>query len=570
MPLRTTLRRLRSLESIVAQTARRDLQRRRVRRLDAAVAAPGMIESVQFDAPALHRSRELPARTVPLRSPREHSQELIEQVQALLHGAGIPTADFLVHTAADRTLGIRAEHWSRATELIAKNLDQVLVGTGARRAGTALYSPHPDEEDVERSPIIYVLAPAVSRHRGRVVKRYGFETALRLHRWNYDAETGGYTAARWNPRAVQLSASAFRTTPLPPLGHGEPSSPAPVAGPAHIAGEDPLDPLAQTPLMAVDFPIDVVYTWVDGTDPQWIARKRAAAEQNTGERMSEAAAADLRFVAHDELRHSLRSLEQYAPWVRHIYLVTDRQRPEWLREDHPRITVVDHTEIAPEGSLLPSFNSQAIEANLHRIEGLSEHFIYFNDDVFLSSPIAPDLFFHPNGIASMYLSKAHVGPGEPIQAEPASDSAGKNARALVREVSGRRVSRKLFHTPFALQRSVSQEIEHRWPEVVQATRDSQFRRIDDITLSGALHMNYAYATGRAVTHSIRYRYLNVGSAGAAKKLRRLHKDRDVLQTFCLNEATQELPPEVIDQQVRDFLAHRFPDVSSFEKLDAAV
>lgn len=564
MSLRTALRRLRSLESIVAQTARRDLQRRRVRRLDAVVTAPGMIERAVLDAPALHRARELPVRTVPLRSPREHAQELVEQVQTLLHDAGIPTADFLVHTAADRTLGIREEHWPRAVALISQSLDHVLVGTGARRAGTALYSSRPDVTDVERAGFVHLLAPAVSRHAGRVVKRYGFETALRLHRWDLNAETGDYTAARWNPRAVQLSPGAFRTTPLPALGDGS-SDPGPSDSPLGFAEEGTLDPLALTPLMAVDFPIDVVYTWVDGTDPEWIARKRAALEANTGERMAEAAAADLRFVAHDELRHSLRSLELYAPWVRHVYLVTDRQRPGWLREDHPGISVVDHAEIAPEGTHLPSFNSQAIEANLHRIEGLSEHFLYFNDDVFLSSPVTPDLFFHPNGIASMYLSKAQVSPGVPVQGEPASDSAGKNARALVREVSGRRISRKLFHTPFALQRSVSEEIEQRWPEIVQATRDSQFRRIDDVTLAGALHMNYAYATGRAVTHGIRYRYLNVGAAGSAKKLRGLQKDRDVLQTFCLNEATQELPADVIDQRVRSFLARRFPDISSFEE-----
>ena len=259
--------------------------------------------------------------------------------------------------------------------------------------------------------------------------------------------------------------------------------------------------------------------------------------------MSDDAAADLRFIAHDELRHSLRSLEQYAPWVRHVYIVTDRQRPEWLRNDDPWVTVVDHTEIAPPGTALPTFNSQAIEANLHRIDGLSENFLYFNDDVFLSSPVSPELFFSPNGIASMYLSRAKVANGAPVLGEPASDSAGKNARAIVDEVCGRRVARKLFHTPFPLRRSVSFEIENRWPDVVQKTRQSSFRHLEDVTLSGALHMNYAYATGRAVTRGIRYRYVNIGSESCAKKLDSLLQDRHVLQTFCLNEASQELLPK---------------------------
>jgi hypothetical protein len=318
--------------------------------------------------------------------------------------------------------------------------------------------------------------------------------------------------------------------------------------------------------MEVDFPIDAVYTWVDGTDPEWLERKRTALEANLGHRMPEAAAEDLRFVGHDELKHSLRSLEQYAPWVRHVYLVTDGQRPEWLREDSDWVTVVDHRDIAPPGTNLPTFNSQAIEANIHRIEGLSEHFLYFNDDMFLSSPVPPELFFHANGLASMYLSRAQVAPGEPVEGEPAPDAAGKNARTLVEQVSGRRLSRKLFHAPYALRRSVSYEIEERWPEIVQRTRDSQFRRLEDVTLAGGLHLNYSYATARAVTRKIRYRYVGIGETTAATELERLMKDRDSLQTFCLNDAVQELPADVVDRQVRQFLAKRFPDIGSFEKL----
>ena len=319
--------------------------------------------------------------------------------------------------------------------------------------------------------------------------------------------------------------------------------------------------------MEVTFPIDAVYTWVDGTDPAWLARKRAALETVSGERMPEAAADDLRFVGHDELRYSLRSLELYAPWIRHVYIVTDGQRPEWLREDTDWISIVDHRDIAPAGSALPTFNSQAIETNLHRIEGLSEHFLYFNDDMFLSSPVPPDLFFHANGLSSVYLSRAHVAPGPPLGGEPAPDAAGKNARTLIEEICGRRLARKLFHAPYALKRSVSYEIEERWPDVIDRTRDSQFRRLHDVTLAGGLHLNYAYAVGKAVTRKIRYRYVGIGELAAKSELERLMRDKDSLQTFCLNDAIQEIPPEVSDRQVREFLARRFPDVGSFERLE---
>lgn len=558
--MRTTWRRARRLESLVTATARRDLQKRRIRRLDAAVTLPNVVVRARLDAPLPYRNRELPARAVPLRSPREHAEELLSQVLELLSEHSVPHARFRASSAASSTVSIPQEDWTRATMLVSERLDQMLTGTGsgtggdAADAGDALYSASPSPEVIADSRELHLLAPAVTLHEGRVIARYGFEAAVRLVRWDR-AEDGRYTAARWNPFTEYLDPEAFQPV--------DEAAPAPDPVPS-TAPEDALAPLRQTALLDVDFPIDVVYTWVDGTDPEWLARKRAALEADSGHGMTEDAAADLRFVAHDELRHSLRSLERYAPWVRHVYLVTDRQRPAWLREDHPRLTVVDHTDIAPAGTTLPTFNSQAIEANLHRIEGLSEHFLYFNDDVFLSSLVTPDLFFNPNGIASMYMSRAHVAPGAPVDGEPASDSAGKNARSLVREATGRRVSRKLFHTPFALRRSVSAEIEERWPEVVAATRDAQFRRIEDVTLSGALHMNYAFATGRAVTRGIRYRYVNVGTPDAAERLAGLEQDRDVLQTFCLNESTQEIDPAVIDSQVRSFLRRRFPDVSSFE------
>ncbi|WP_394216749.1 Stealth CR1 domain-containing protein [Brachybacterium vulturis] len=553
MTMRTAWRRLRHLESLAVRTVSRDIAKRRMRRSDTALDRTATAVTTRFDAPLPYRVRELPARSVELSSPRDHALKLLERVRTVLQNNDVPRAEARVSTAAPNTIALRAHDWVAAANLLSREIQTLLIGIGGITAGASEFVRQPSVQALEGAAVLHLLDPAVTLHAGRVISRYGFESAVRLERWD-PTEEGRYTAAIWNPRTELLAPEAFRIV----LDvNAEPTA-------SSTAAEDAAAALQQTALLDVDFPIDVVYTWVDGTDPVWLARKRDALETDAGERMTEDAAADLRFVAHDELRHSLRSLEQYAPWVRHVYLVTDRQRPAWLREDHPRLTIVDHKDIAPAGTRLPSFNSQAIEANLHRIEGLSEHFLYFNDDVFLSSPVTPDLFFNPNGIASMYMSRAHVGPGAPVQGEPASDSAGKNARALVREATGRRVSRKLFHAPFALRRSVSYEIEERWPDVVAATRDAQFRRIDDVTLSGALHMNYAFATGRAVTRGIRYRYANVGAHDAAARLSGLERDRDVLQTFCLNESTHEIDPVTLDHQVRSFLHRRFPDTSSFE------
>ncbi|XP_037073450.1 N-acetylglucosamine-1-phosphotransferase subunits alpha/beta-like [Pollicipes pollicipes] len=105
------------------------------------------------------------------------------------------------------------------------------------------------------------------------------------------------------------------------------------------------------------------------------------------------AVAPSRFADSQELRYSLRSLERFAPWVRRVYLVTNGQIPDWLALDSARLTLVTHEEIFPDASHLPTFSSPAIEAHLHRITGLSERFLYFNDDVLLGRPVWPEDFY---------------------------------------------------------------------------------------------------------------------------------------------------------------------------------
>jgi hypothetical protein len=104
-----------------------------------------------------------------------------------------------------------------------------------------------------------------------------------------------------------------------------------------------------------------------------------------------------RFRDIDELRYSLRSLEQHASFIRRIYLVTDNQVPSWLNLTNPRLTIVSHRDIFPNATHLPSFSSPAIESHLHRIPGLSKRFLYFNDDVMLGRNIHLDDFITSRG-----------------------------------------------------------------------------------------------------------------------------------------------------------------------------
>ncbi|EEC02036.1 hypothetical protein IscW_ISCW000548 [Ixodes scapularis] len=98
-----------------------------------------------------------------------------------------------------------------------------------------------------------------------------------------------------------------------------------------------------------------------------------------------------------ELKYSLRSLQKHAPWVRRVFVVTNGQIPSWLNLDNPRITIVTHEEIFRNLSHLPTYSSPAIETHLHCIPGLSQRFIYLNDDVMFGKEVWPEDFYTHTG-----------------------------------------------------------------------------------------------------------------------------------------------------------------------------
>ncbi|KAL4165288.1 hypothetical protein KRP22_004017 [Phytophthora ramorum] len=166
-------------------------------------------------------------------------------------------------------------------------------------------------------------------------------------------------------------------------------------------------------------PIDVVYTWVNGTDPRWKAEKefwhKHWIASLTGQPLpvwgqeaevkgKDDSNSDNRFRDNEELRYSLRSLEKYAPWVRHIFVVTDGQIPSWLDIESPKLSIIKHRDIFSNESHLPVFSSPAIEWNLDNVPGLSDMFLYFNDDVFLGSPVRPEDFVSQAGVQKAYFA----------------------------------------------------------------------------------------------------------------------------------------------------------------------
>lgn len=133
-------------------------------------------------------------------------------------------------------------------------------------------------------------------------------------------------------------------------------------------------------------PIDFVIPWVDGGDPVWRAER--AKYNATGQEDN----AECRFRDWGLLRYWFRGVERFAPWVRKVHFITWGHLPGWLKTDHPKLHIVKHEDYIPK-EYLPTFSSHPLEINLHRIGGLTERFVYFNDDMFLIRPVEPGVFF---------------------------------------------------------------------------------------------------------------------------------------------------------------------------------
>lgn len=136
--------------------------------------------------------------------------------------------------------------------------------------------------------------------------------------------------------------------------------------------------------------IDFVMIWVDGNDPNWQKEKaKYDISVNKGKQGDDK---DVRYRDWENLQYWFRGVEKFAPWVNKIHFVTWGHLPEWLDTSNPKLHIVNHKDYIPE-EYLPTFNSHTIELNLHRIEGLSEQFVYFNDDMFVTGNVTPEDFF---------------------------------------------------------------------------------------------------------------------------------------------------------------------------------
>lgn len=312
-------------------------------------------------------------------------------------------------------------------------------------------------------------------------------------------------------------------------------------------------------------PIDVVYTWVDGNDPDFQRELRQYARTEFSR--DAFIAGQRRFRDNDELRHSLRSLETNAPWLGRVFLVTNGQVPRWLKRDHPRLLLVTHRELFPNPAHLPTFNSAAIETHLHRIPDLSRRFLYLNDDMFFGNRVKPTDFLPPSGMTKIWVDPWQL-PESRTEGDLVSRWLAYN-RNLLREAFGERKFPSVAHAPILYDREVLAEVEAQWPDEFERTSAQRFRT-DEMALVHVLYAHFLAAQGKCefFTRPDEHHSLVLFRPPlheTLKTLKRLRRSRPPF--FCIND-DWDSDDDTVSGILVEYLESYFPKPSSFERPEA--
>ena len=310
--------------------------------------------------------------------------------------------------------------------------------------------------------------------------------------------------------------------------------------------------------------IDLVYLWVDGSDPEWIAKRNAFL--GNMEEVSELNCKG-RYADNDELKYSLRSIEKYAPWIRKIFIVTNNQTPGWLDIANPKVKIIDHKDIVPPENL-PCFNPRVVEYCLYKIPDLSEHFLYANDDMFMNRTVAPGSFFTDDGFPIIRLCRRPFRRltlffKEKALKKPMSNhnQAIRNSAELVEKKYGIYYNGKPHH-------NIDAYLKSDWQKTVEQTFKNEFAAVmGNNLMRGATDIERVLFSYVALTE--KRGHLSCSSRKVAfhahidNENHYKNFDKYNPMMFCMNDS--QYAKDSDREKANAFLRERFPEKSRFEK-----
>jgi hypothetical protein len=306
------------------------------------------------------------------------------------------------------------------------------------------------------------------------------------------------------------------------------------------------------------FPVDVVYTWVNGADLNWVNEKNKY-KTNYNDQNS-----TTRWRDNNTLKYSLRGLDKYAPWIRNVYLVTCMsQVPEWLNTD--TVKVIDHTEIIP-SECLPTFSSLSIESCIHKIPNLSEYFLYFNDDIMLSDYTCRDDFFsiseNDKILRKVFRSKTMNCYLRPVvKYFNEFTFITQYTRDLINKMGYNNCIFGIKHAPYVLSVSQIYKKQSEYTEQYYNTICSKFREPMSIYDCSYFDAYWSLLNGYAVDADIKDAYINVDN-NLKKNINKLYDTRH--KAICIQDGSCENIDEC-HVVLQEFLDIYYPHKSKYEK-----
>lgn len=315
-----------------------------------------------------------------------------------------------------------------------------------------------------------------------------------------------------------------------------------------------------------DEAIDIVYMWVDGSLPGYIEVLSRYAQTRFD--TDPARTRD----NLDLLKYGMRSIDRFVPWIRKVFVLTCRpQVPSWLATGNSRVQVVHHDEVMDE-ALLPTFNSLSIVSHVHRIPGLSQRFIYLDDDILFLSPVTRADLISPEGRHYIFPA-THWAPHYATAAEAQGQKPWNLALSASNELLDARFGaarrRQVNHVPLLIEKQSWQDMLDQFPEAVARTRAARFRAAGNI----AVEFLYPYcmlAQGRAEFADAQRAQSSTGYLPLENfwpltvwKLHGIRRQRPKWAT--LNDNFGAVPSRIAERMVRRALEDWFPEPSGFER-----